>query len=157
MEVIAIFLGLAWGTSVVRKKRMIMNRIYYIMNKFIRPVLFFTFSILPLICLAEPSGRGWDPDAPDIGLPSGSEVGIGLLIALIAVPLGYLMLKSDDDKSSSDFSLSGCIGMIFFWGGLICLTPLLFWIAAIGSVILSIGIGIFIVILILFLIFGRNN
>ena len=44
---------------------------------------------------AEPSGRGYDPNAPDIGLPSGNEVLTGLIIAIIAIPIGYLILNAN--------------------------------------------------------------
>ena len=46
-------------------------------------LLFFISSITSLF--AEPSGRGYDPDAPDLGLPGGNEVLTGLIIAIIAI------------------------------------------------------------------------
>lgn len=89
---------------------------------------------------AEPSGRG-DPDAPDLGLPSGTEVGTGFLIAIITIPIGYLILKSSEDDGV------GCV----------CLLPLIAWIYGIGQIIMSIGLTIVIVVFVFALIFGNKD
>lgn len=104
---------------------------------------------------AEPSGRGYDPDAPDLGLPSGSEVGTGLLIAIIAIPIGYLLLKSSNDSNNNN--VGGCLGLIFIGGGIICLLPLIAWICSIGQIIVSIGVTIVIIVVIFALIFGNKD
>lgn len=48
---------------------------------------------------AEPSGRGYDPDAPILGLPGGNEVLTGLIIAIIAIPIGYAILNAGKKKT----------------------------------------------------------
>lgn len=88
---------------------------------------------------------------PDIGLPDGSEVGIGLLIAIFALPIGYFFLNGSKEDNSS----GGCFGLIFIGVGIVCLFPLLAWICAIGQVIIGIGIALFIILLIIGLISGK--
>lgn len=45
------------------------------MKKTLLVILLQFVSVLKII--AEPSGRGYDPDAPDLGLPGGNEVFTG--------------------------------------------------------------------------------
>lgn len=85
-------------------------------------------------------------DDPDIGLPSGSEVGTGLIIAIIAIPIGYLILNMSNSESSEGNSFGGCLGVIFIVGGLVCLLPLVAWLCAIGNVLIGIGIALFVII-----------
>ena len=96
-------------------------------------------------------------DSPDIGLPSGSEVGTGLVIAIIAIPIGYLILKMSDSKTSEGNSFGGCLGVIFIIGGLVCLLPLVAWLCAIGSVVIGIGMALFLVIGIIALFTSKNK
>ena len=96
-------------------------------------------------------------DSPDIGLPSGSEVGTGLVIAIIAIPIGYLILKMSDSKTSEGNSFGGCLGVIFIIGGLVCLLPLVAWLCAIGSVVIGIGMALFVVIGIIALFTSKNK
>ena len=96
-------------------------------------------------------------DSPDIGLPSGSEVGTGLVIAIIAIPIGYLILKMSDSKTSEGNSFGGCLGEIFIIGGLVCLLPLVAWLYAIGSVVIGIGMALFVVIGIIALFTSKNK
>lgn len=63
---------------------------------------------------AEPSGRGYDPNAPDLGLPEGNEVLTGLIIAAIAIPLGYAILNANNKNNNGSDENS------FFWGGSAC-------------------------------------
>ena len=96
-------------------------------------------------------------ESPDIGLPSGSEVGTGLVIAIIAIPIGYLILKMSDSKTSEGNSFGGCLGVIFIIGGLVCLLPLVAWLCAIGSVVIGIGMALFVVIGIIALFTSKNK
>lgn len=105
---------------------------------------------LVLSSYREPSDRGWDWNNPDIGLPSGGEVGCGLLIAVIAIPLEYLFLHMSENNS--DISIGSILGLILIGGGIICLIPLVAWICSIASVIVGIGITLFVVIAIIALI-----
>lgn len=70
------------------------------MKKILVVIFLQLVSVLKII--AEPSGRGYDPDAPDLGLPGGNEVLSGLIIAVIAIPIGYAILNSGKKESSSD-------------------------------------------------------
>jgi hypothetical protein len=113
-------------------------------------------STLPIF--AEPSGRGYDPDAPDLGLPGSNEVFIGLLIAIIAIPIGYAILNSGKNEDSSDESLfPGCLGILFIGGGILCLLPLVAWICSILSVIVAIGFIAFIVFAIIGFFMSKNK
>ena len=85
-------------------------------------------------------------DYPDIGLPNGSEVGTGILIAIIAIPIGYLILNISPSKHGEENTFGGCIGTIFIFGGLICLLPLVAWLCVIGNIIFGIGTALFVVI-----------
>lgn len=109
-----------------------------------------------LCLLAEPSGRGYDPDAPDIGLPEGNEVLTGLIIAIIAIPLGYFILNiGKSENGSYDNLFTGCLGVIFIVGGLVCLLPLVAWIFSILSAIYAIGF-IIIAILVIISLFSKK-
>ena len=85
-------------------------------------------------------------DDPDIGLSSGSEVGTGIIIAIIAIPIGYLILNLSNSKSGEENIFGGCVGVLFIIGGLICLLPLVEWLCVIVNAIIGIGITLFIII-----------
>ncbi len=111
---------------------------------------------------AEPSGRGYDPDAPDLGLPEGNEVLTTLIIAIIAIPIGYAILNAGKRDNTSDESLfPGCLGEIFIGGGLVCLFPLVVWLCSILKIILSavfaIGFVAVVIIGIIALIFSKKK
>lgn len=108
--------------------------------------LLITLLIPHLLYAYEPSGRGYDPDAPFLGLPSGDEVWIGLVIGIIALLIGYLILNANDNQENSAI---GCLGVIFMIGGFISLLPLLAWVFSILSSIFVVGIVIFIIIIII--------
>ena len=121
------------------------------------------FSLLLLLggsflrLLAGPSGRGYDPDAPNIGLPDGNEVLTGLIIAIIAIPVGYFFLNLGNKENGSDDNLfPGCLGVLFIVGGLVCLLPLVAWIFSILSALYAVGFIIFVVIVILSFIFSKK-
>lgn len=119
-------------------------------------LLFFISSITSLF--AEPSGRGYDPDAPDLGLPGGNEVLTGLIIAIIAIPIGYAILNIGKRDNTSDESLfPGCLGVIFIGGGLVCLLPLVAWLFSILSAVLAIGFVAVVTIGIIGLIFSKKK
>lgn len=119
-------------------------------------LLFFISSITSLF--AEPSGRGYDPDAPDLGLPGGNEVLTGLIIAIIAIPIGYAILNAGKKENTSDESLfPGCLGVIFIGGGLVCLLPLIAWLFSILSAVFAIGFVAIVVIGIIVLIFSKKK
>ena len=116
-------------------------------------LLFFISSITSLF--AEPSGRGYDPDAPDLGLPGGNEVLTGLIIA---IPIGYAILNTGKRDNTSDESLfPGCLGVIFIGGGLVCLLPLVAWLFSILSAVLAIGFVAVVTIGIIGLIFSKKK
>lgn len=126
------------------------------MKKTLLVILLQLVSVLKII--AEPSGRGYDPDAPDLGLPGGNEVFTGLIIAVIAIPIGYAILNSGKKESSSDENLfPGCLGVLFIGGGIVCLLPLIAWLFSILSTIVAIGFIIFVIIGIIALIFSKNK
>ena len=104
--------------------------------------ILFSLTSVPIMS-RDYSGHRYFGDA-DIGLPNGNEVGIGLVIAIISIPIGYLTLKMSDSKSGEDNTLGGCLGVIFIGSGIIALLPLVAW--AIGSVLIGIGFALFIVI-----------
>ena len=112
----------------------------------------FPLSVIPfmpnLLYAYEPSGRGYDPDAPFLGLPSGDEVWISLVIGIIALLLGYLILNANNNQNNEN-SITGCLGVIFMIGGFISLLPLLAWLFSILSTIFAIGIVISIIIIII--------
>ena len=127
------------------------------MKKYVLSMLALFASISTML-YAEPRGRGYDPDAPDLGLPGGNEVVTGLIIAIIAIPIGYAILNAGKKKNSSDENLfPGCLGLIFIGGGIVCLLPLVAWLCSILSAIFAIGLVIFIAIGIIALIFSKNK
>lgn len=109
-----------------------------------------------LLALNSLAGPRYDPNEPDFGLPSGSEVGIGLLVAIFALPIGYFILKSSNSSKSDGNSSGGCFGTILMGIGFIGLIPLLFWICSIGQVIIGIGLVIVVVIGLFAFIFGKK-
>lgn len=99
---------------------------------------------------AEPSGRGYDPNAPILGLPSGNEVVTGILIAVVAISIGYAILNTEKKENNSNEGLfPGCLGLLFIGGGIICLLPLIAWICSILSTIFVLGFVIFIIVAII--------
>ena len=102
------------------------------------------------------AGPRYDPYEPDFGLPDGSELGIGLLVAIIALPIGYFMLNSSENSNSDGIPAGGCFGMILIGIGFIGLLPLIAWVCAIGQVLVGIGIAIVILIAIFGFIFGKK-
>jgi hypothetical protein len=121
------------------------------------PLLFLEF-VSAMKLMAEPSGRGYDPNAPDLGLPGGNEVFTGLLIAIIAIPIGYIILNSGKkDNSSEDSIFPGCLGVILIGGGIVCLFPMIAWIFSILSAIFTIGIMVVIIMVILAFIFSNKK
>jgi hypothetical protein len=121
------------------------------------PLLFLEF-VSAMKLMAEPSGRGYDPNAPDLGLPGGNEVFTGLLIAIIAIPIGYIILNSGKrDNSSEDSIFPGCLGVILIGVGIVCLLPMIAWIFSILSAIFTIGIIVVIIIVILAFIFSNKK
>ncbi len=107
---------------------------------------------------AKPSGRGYDPYAPDLGMPEGNEVLVGLIIAIIAIPIGYAILNAGKRDDTTDESLlPGCLGVIFIGGGLVCLLPLVAWLFSILSAILAIGFVAVVIIGIIGLIFSKKK
>ncbi|MBQ5740455.1 MAG: hypothetical protein IIV53_01205 [Bacteroidaceae bacterium] len=119
--------------------------------------------ILPFISIstslcAEPSGRGYDSCAPDLGLPEGNEVLTGFIIAIIAIPIGYAILNAGKRDNTSDESLfPGCMGVILIGGGLVCLLPLVAWLFSILSAVLAIGFVSVDITGIIGLIFSKRN
>ena len=106
---------------------------------------------------AEPSGRGYDSDAPDLGLPGGNEVLTGLIIAIIAIPIGYAILNAGKKENTSDESLfPGCLGLVFIGGGLVCLLPLVAWLFSILSAVFAIGFVAIVIIGIIALISNKK-
>ncbi len=119
-------------------------------------LLFFIGSINSLY--AEPSGRGYDPDAPDLGLPEGNEVLTGLIIAIIAIPIGYAILNvGKRDNTSNESLFPGCLGVIFIGGGLVSLLPLVAWLFSILSAVFAIGFVVVVIIGIIALIFSKKK
>lgn len=107
---------------------------------------------------AEPSGRGYDPDAPDLGLPGGNEVLTGLIIAIIAIPIGYAILNAGKKENTSEDNLfPGCLGVLFIGGGLVCLLPLVAWLFSILSAVFAIGFVAIVIIGIIALIFSNKK
>ncbi|MDE7456326.1 MAG: hypothetical protein K2M96_06410 [Prevotella sp.] len=94
------------------------------------------------------SGHRYYGDA-DIGLPNGNEVGIGLVIALIAIPIGYLIINMSESNNGEDNMFVGCLGLLFIGGGIISLLPLLAWLCAIANVLISIGFVLFIIVVVI--------
>jgi len=104
----------------------------------------YTCSCLSLIA-RDYSGHRYYGDA-DIGLPNGSEVGTGIIIALVAIPIGYLILNMSNTKDGEGNTFVGCLGVLFIGGGLIGLLPLLAWLCAIGNVLIGIGFALFVIV-----------
>ena len=115
------------------------------------PILkrFVTFTACVFSCLSllarDYSGHRYSGDA-DIGLPNGSEVGTGIIIALIAIPIGYLILNMSNSKDSEGNTFGGCLGLLFIGGGIIGLLPLIAWLCAIGNILIGIGFALFVII-----------
>ena len=122
------------------------------MNK-IKALVLFATSLFSKVCEAayEPSGRGYDPNPPDIGLPKGNEVFIGLIIGALAIVIGQLLVRVEGNETC------GCIGVILHFIGIAALIPLVMWICAIGQVILGIIIGVGVIAFIIALVFSKKK
>lgn len=62
----------------------------------------------------EPRGRLYD--IPDIGLPSGNEVVTGLIIVVIAIPIGYLILPNSKNSTFGGLIGAGKISLVAYIG-----------------------------------------
>ena len=102
------------------------------------------------------SGHRYYGDA-DIGLPNGNEVGIGLVIALIAIPIGYLIINMSKSNSGEDNMFVGCLGLLFIGGGIVSLLPLLAWLCAIANIVIGIGFILFIVVFVIGFLLSKNK
>lgn len=92
----------------------------------------------------EPSGRGYDPNMTDIGLPDGNTTLIGLGVALVGIGVGQILVRVEKDTGPI-----GCIGLILHAAGLLGLIPLLFWItAALGTIMSVVGVILIILVII---------
>lgn len=98
----------------------------------------------------EPRGRLYD--IPDIGLPSGNEVVTGLIIAVITIPIGYLILSN-----SKNSTLGGLIGVVFIGAGIVSLLPILAWLCSVIGVLVGIGFLLFAIIIVIGLIYNLIN
>ena len=114
------------------------------MTKCCSILLFFLFTSLFAFARDYSGHRYYGDD--DIGLPNGSEVGIGLVIALIAIPIGYLVINMSKSNNEEDNIFVGCLGSLFICGGIFSLLPLLAWLCAIGNIIIGIGFILFVII-----------
>lgn len=105
------------------------------------------------ICIAahEPRGRGYNSNPPDIGLPEGREVFIGLLVGVLTIVIGQLLVRLKDNETM------GCIGGLFHIVRIASLIPLIAWICAIGQVVLGLVIGISIIVAIIALVFSKKK
>ena len=90
-------------------------------------------------------------DAPNIGLPNGNEVITGLIIAVITIPIGYLILSN-----SKNSTFGGLIGVAFIGVGIIALLPMLAWLSSIIGIIVGIGFLVFIIIIIVALFVNKK-
>lgn len=92
---------------------------------------------------------GFDPNAPDIGLPKGNEVLVGLLIAVPSFLLGQVLVCNKNETI-------GCIGSILHVVAVVGLIPILMWLCEIGSAIFACLFGVAIVGGIVYLLFGKK-
>lgn len=111
--------------------------------------LYNVFLFMPLYAY-EPRGRAYNH--PNIGLPQGSEVVIGLIVAFVILPLGYWIIQN-----SKNNSYGGCLGMILMGTGMIALLPLLSWLFSIIGLVVGVGFLIFIAFIIIALVYNVLN
>jgi len=123
------------------------------MKKRIYIILLLLLALCNDVCFAayEPRGRTYDLNVPDIGLPNGEEVIVGLLIGVLAIVIGQLTVRIKDNETM------GCIGVLLHIVGVIALLPLIAWICAIGQLVIGIVIGLGVIVAIIALIFSRNK
>lgn len=123
------------------------------MKKKAYTILLLISTICNNICLAayEPRGRGYDPNPPDLGLPEGREVFMGLLIGALAITIGQLLVRVKDNETL------GCIGVLLHIVGIAALIPLIAWICAIGQMVLGIVIGVGIIVVIIALLLSKKK
>lgn len=121
------------------------------MSDFMRRI-FLWHSIISIMPLYAYEPRGRVHDIPDIDLPSENEVVTGLIITVIAIPIGYLILSN-----SKNSTLGGLIGTGFIGAGIITLLPTLTWLCNIIGVLVYIGFLLFIIIIAITLIYNLIN
>lgn len=103
-------------------------------------------------------GRGYTSHIPDIRLPGGYEVLIGLSISVFAIPLGLLIYHLGKGKNGKEDNVfASCLGSIFVGGGVIALFPLIAWLFSALASIYAIGIVIFVFIVFLGLLFKKKQ
>jgi hypothetical protein len=108
-----------------------------------------TFMVLCSVLFTGCYEAGFDPNAPDFGLPKGNEVLIGLLIAVPSFLLGQVLVRKENETI-------GCIGSILHVVAVVGLIPILIWLCEIGRAIFAILFGIAIVGGIFYIIFGKK-
>ena len=123
------------------------------MKKKAYTILFLISTFCNNICFAayEPRGRGYDPNPPNIGLPEGREVFIGLLSGVLAIVIGQLLVRVKDNETL------GCVGVLLHIVGVVALIPLIAWICAIGQIVLGIAIGVGVIVAIIALILSKKK
>lgn len=96
-----------------------------------------------------------------VGLPDGDKVGdslmIGLPILFIGFLIAYFSMWSKQAQSKEETSSIGCIGVIIMIIGLFFLLPILLWFEFIFSSIYALGIGLFIIIFIIYAVYQFLN
>ncbi len=120
-------------------------------KKYVMKYLLFLYGLFAFTQLYAYEPRGRMYDAPNIGLPSGNEVITGLIIAVITIPIGYLILSN-----SKNSTLGGLIGVALIGIGIITLLPTLAWLSSIIGVIVGIGFLVFIIIIIVALFVNKK-
>ncbi len=78
-------------------------------------------------------------ESPDLGLPDGETVGIGIAIGAVAFIIGFIILKATD---KNDSSAVGCLTMLCFGVASVCFLPLLAWLYAIAASLWLIGVAV---------------
>jgi len=99
-----------------------------------------------------------------VGLPDGDKIAdsliIGLPILLVGFLIAYFSMWSKEAQSKKEKNTSsniGCIGVIIMIIGLFFLLPILLWLEFIFSSIYALGIGLFVVIFIIYGIYQLLN
>lgn len=117
-----------------------------------KKLLVIIFLLFPVIAVNAHYDYGrYDRNQPDLGLPEGNSVLIGLLIGIVAIVIGQILVRNGDN--SKENNPAGCIGVILHFVGFIGHVPLLMWICAIGQAVLSIVIVIGVILFIIGLIY----
>jgi hypothetical protein len=134
--------------SVMQKERLhgrstVGNNLWVMAKKY--PIILLIIIHLLLCSYREPQTRIFDFDRinDDIGLPSGSEVFIGLLVGIVLIAIGYAILGNSEDGNKDN---SGCLPVLLIGGGIVCLIPLFAWICTVAAIAIPIIIGIVVII-----------